>query len=118
MAASLVGCGTTLVPNPGTPVQVRVPPEIAGPGNPGLSTVHAFLVQAVPGNTGRTYVGTAGLNKSTLAHVLAVLPIPTANLIPTFSTSVTAAANALSLSDLWIDADIGGEGVLVSAVVA
>jgi hypothetical protein len=39
-------------------------------------------------------------------------------LIPTFSISLTAAANALRLSDLWIDAEINGEGVLISAVVA
>jgi hypothetical protein len=76
------------------------------------------VVSALSGNTGKIYIGTAGLNKTTLANTLVVLAIPTVNLIPTFSCSLTAAANALSLSDLFIDADVGGEGVLISAVVA
>lgn len=120
MAASLIGCGKTLVPAPGTPVQVTVPAGVAGPlGAQGLSTVHAFMVQALSTNTGKVYVGSiAGMVKATLAGVLVVLPIPTVNLIPTFSVSVTAAANALSLLDLWIDADIASEGVLISVVVA
>lgn len=118
MAAALVGCGRTLVGTPGIPVQVSVPPGVAGPGNPGLSTVHAFIVSALPSNTGKVYVGTLGLDKNTYAGLLVVLAVPTVNLIPTFSVSLTAAANALSLSDLYIDADVGGEGVLISAVVA
>ena len=118
MAASLIGCGRTLVTVSGTPQQVAVPAAIAGPGSPGLSTVHAFVVSALSTNTGKVYIGTVGLNKTTLANTLVVLAIPTVNLIPTFSCSLTAAANALSLSDLYIDADNANDGVLISAVVA
>ncbi len=118
MAALMVGLGKTVVPNSGTPVQVQIPAAIAGPGNPGLSTVHAFVVEVLSNNTGKVYIGVQGLSKTTLVGCLVVLPIPTANLLPTFSVSMTAAANALSLSDLWIDADNAGEGVMISAILA
>lgn len=118
MAASLISGGKITVPAAGTPVNVPVPPSVAGPGSPGLTTVHAFVVQALAANTGKVYIGIAGLNKSTLANVLIVLPVPTANLLPAFSVSITAAANALSLSDLWIDVDNNGDGVLLSGIVA
>ena len=112
MAALLKGLGPTVVPAPGTPVQVVVPSVINPP------SCHACIIEALSTNTGKTYVGTAGMNKATLADVLVVLPIPTANLIPTFSISIVTGANALHLPGLWIDADIVGEGVLISAVVA
>lgn len=118
MAAALVGCGKTLVGVAGIPVQVNVPSVVAGPGHPGLTSVHAIMIEALAGNAGRVYIGVLGLDKSSLANCLVVLPIPTANMLPTFSISLTTAANALSLSDLWIDADTPGDGVLVSAVVA
>jgi len=118
MAASMIGCGKTTIPTPGVPVQVVVPPAVAGPlGALGETTVHAILIEVLAGNLGKVYIGTAGLNRGTLANVLVMLPIPTANLLPTFSISVTAAANALSLSDLWIDADNANDGVLLSVVV-
>lgn len=118
MAALLFSAGKVAVVAAGTPVQVPVPSTVAGPGAPGLSTVHAFLISALAGNAGKVYIGLAGMNKSTLVGVLVVLPVPTTNLIPTFAVSLTQAANALSLSDLWIDADTNGDGVLVSGVVA
>ncbi len=120
MAASFFATGKVVVGTAGTPVQIGpLPTVVAGPlGAQGLSTVHAFVIQALSGNTGKIYIGLAGLNKSTLVGVLVVLPVPTANLIPTFSASLTAAANALSLTDLWFDADNGGEGVTISGVVA
>ena len=93
------------------PVRVTAPDAVRPP------TVHAVLIEALPGNTGKIYVGLAGLAKATLANCLVVLPIPTANVIPTFSITVTEAANAIALQDLWIDADNAGEGVLISAIV-
>jgi hypothetical protein len=119
MAASLFATGKIAVASAGTPVNVPVPSfGWAGPAQPVLSTVHAFIIQALSTNAGKIYVGVAGLNKTTLAGVLVVLPVPTVNLIPTFSVSVTEGANALSLSDLWIDADNSGEGVTISGVIA
>jgi hypothetical protein len=118
MAAVMFATGKITVPAAGTPVPIPTT-AIAGPqGAAGFKSVHAFIIQALSTNTGKIYVGLAGLNKSTLVGVLCVLPIPTANLIPTFSVSLTAAANALALDDLLIDADVNGEGVTVSGVVA
>lgn len=117
MAAQITGLGKTTVPAAGTPVPVAIPSSVAGPATPGENSVHAILIQALAGNSGKVYVGGPGLNKSTLANCFVVLPVPTSNLIPTFSISVTAAANALSLQDLYIDVDVNGEGVLVSVVV-
>jgi hypothetical protein len=119
MAAALFATGKVLVPVAGTPVRAPVPLVVSGPLlDAGLTTVHAFIIQALSTNTGKIYIGLSTLNKATLAGILIVLPVPTANLIPTFSASLTAGANALSLTDLWIDADNSGEGVTISGVVA
>lgn len=117
MAASMIGCGKTTVPTPGTPVPVAYPSDVAGPANPGETTVHAILLQALSTNTGKVYIGTTGMLKTPLTKCLVVLPVPTANLLPTFSIAVTAAANALGLSDLVIDADQANDGVLLSVVI-
>ena len=111
MAAILKSLGKTVVPVAGVPVAVAVPAIINPP------TVHAFLVEVLAGNTGNVYVGTSDLVKSTLVGVLVVLPVPTANQLATFSVSITSAGNALALTDLYIDADVNGDGVLISAIV-
>jgi hypothetical protein len=120
MAASLFATGKVTVTTSGTPVQIpTLPAVVTGPLGPqGLTTVHAFIIQALSGNAGKIYIGLSGMSKSSLVGVLVVLPVPTANLIPTFSVSLTEAANALSLTDLWFDADNSGEGVTISGVVA
>ena len=119
MAASFFTTGQIVVVNAGVPVQFPVPLTVSGPMGPqGLSTVHAILIEVLETNLGKVYIGLAGMNKISRVGVLLTLPIPTANLIPTFSISLTAAANALSLSDLWLDADNSGEGVTVGGVVA
>ena len=119
MAASLFSMGKVATVVAGTPVNVPSPSfSWMGPAQPVLTTVHAFMVQALSGNAGKIYVGVAGMNKSTLAGVLVVLPVPTVNLIPTWSVSLTEGPNALSLTDLWIDSDNSGEGVTVSGVIA
>lgn len=118
MAASLIGGGKTVVPVAGTPVPLAIPAGVAGPGSPGLSTMHALILSALSTNTGKVYIGVLGMNKTTLAGCIVVLPVPTVNLIPAFSISLTHGANALSLSDIFIDADVSGEGVLLGGVVA
>ena len=112
MAATFYGLGKLTVPVPGTPVALTLPASL----NP--TSVHAFLVEALPTNTGKVYVGLDGLDTVTLVNVLVVLPVPTANLLPTFSVSLTQAANALNLMQLRFDADVALDGVLVSALVA
>lgn len=112
MACQLVSLGRTLVMVAGTPQRVVAPVSL----NP--ATVHAVVIQVLPSNTGKVYVGVSGLNKTTLAGVLSVLAVPTANMLPAFSISITHAANAIPVTDLYIDVDTGGEGVLISALVA
>lgn len=76
--------------------------------------IHGIMVQQITGNTGKIYIGRQGMNISTLAGVYAVLPTPTAGFLPTFSAAVTIAPNALGSVEFWIDADINGEGALVT----
>jgi hypothetical protein len=112
MAAQFVAFGPILVPVAGQPYQVPVPAEMNPP------SCHAVIIEALPGNTGKIYIGLQGLNRASLAQVLAILPLPTANLLPTFSIALTVAGNAINVGAFWIDADISGEGVLLSALVA
>lgn len=105
--------GKVTVTTPGTPValtinQTRPVARLA---------VHALLVQALSTNIGKLYLGTAALNKSTLAGVYAVLAIPTVNLIPTFSAALTLAPAGIQIQDMYLDADTAGEGVLVTVLV-
>jgi hypothetical protein len=112
MAAQFVAFGKILVPAAGQPVQIQAPPAMNPP------SCHALIIEALPGNTGKIYVGLAGLTRATLQQVLIILPIPTVNLLPTFSIALTVAGNAINVGSLWVDADVAGEGVLVSALVA
>jgi hypothetical protein len=112
MAAQFYALGPLVVAAAGTPKQVVAPTAMNPP------SCHAVIIEALPGNTGKVYIGLAGLNKGTLQQVLVVLPIPTANLIPTFSIALTVAGNAVNLGNLFVDADVNGEGVLISALVA
>jgi hypothetical protein len=117
--AALFTLGKIVVPTAGVPVQI--PPPVlpgAGPTRPALDAAHAITIQALPGNTGKVYIGLAGLNASTLVGVLTILPIPTANSLPAYSLSLAEAANGLGLTTLWFDVDNGGDGVLVSGIVA
>lgn len=111
MAVQLAPLGRTLVGTPGTPVAVSVPATLQPPA------AHACVFQALPTNSGKVYIGTQGMNKTTLVGVLVVLAIPSDNQIPAFSLAVTHAANAIPLADLRVDADVAGEGVLISALV-
>lgn len=107
--------GAIVVPVPGTPVQVTAP-SVGGGTNGNPFAIHGVMFQALPTNTGKVYIGVADMNKSTYANVAAVLPIPTTNFLPTFSTSITIAPMALTLLEFWIDADVADEGVLVTGV--
>lgn len=101
--------GKTLVTVAGTPVQLATS---------GYQPIHAFLIEVLPTNTGRIYVGLAGMNKTTFVGVLAILAVPTANLLPTFSAAITIAPNGLHMEDLWIDAEVNGEGIIFSGIEA
>jgi len=106
--------GPITVPVPGSPVSISA--ALPDPKTRTLK-VYAALFQALPANTGKIYIGKSTLNKTTLAGVAAVLSIPTANLIPSFGMSLTIAPAGVDLTDLYLDADIANEGVLLTTLV-
>lgn len=100
---------------PGTNVQVTAPSTGSGVGgNP--FAVHGIMFQALPTNTGKVYVGTVGMVAATYVNVAAILPVPTTNFLPAFSTSLTIAPNSLTITQFVIDADNAEDGVLVTAL--
>lgn len=104
-----------ITPTPGTPVQVSsLVPQSPFPNEP----VHGVMVQALKANVGVAYVGTSAMNRAASTGLFAQLAIPTTNTIPSFTAALTIAPNAINLSDLWIDVDQGGDGVIVSVLIA
>jgi len=99
---------------PGTPI--RLTSTQANPAE--KFSCHGVLVQAMPFNTGRVYIGRATMNKTLLTEMFAVLAIPTDHTIPSFTAALTLSPNAVNLSDLYLDADIALEGALVSVLIA
>lgn len=79
---------------------------------------HGVLVQALPANTGKVYIGRSTMNRATMTDIIATLAIPTDHTIPSFTAALTLSPNAVNLADLYVDADVGGEGVIVSVLVA
>lgn len=78
---------------------------------------HGVLIQALKGNTGVVYIGNSGMSKGNQTGLLGMLAIPTSNTIPSWSAALTLAPAAIQLRDLYIDADVSGEGVIVSILV-
>jgi len=104
------------------PVTVAVPgtPQSLVASLPALTRnlkAYAILIQALSFNGGQVYVGTTGLDRSTLAKVIAVLPVPTASFIPSLGISLTIAPAGVDVGSLYIDANIAGDGVLVTLLV-
>lgn len=106
--------GLIAVPSPGTPVQICTDNTLE---------VSLIMVRTVPGFTGRTYVGLAGMNKSsaTMPGVIRIFSEPPASgpqdgeVIPPASGGHS---NVIRASDYWIDADVAGEGLIVTCYVA
>jgi len=102
-----------VVPTPGTPVRVT-----SIEANPAASQgCHGVLIQALKGNTGAVYVGSSTMVKGTEADCFVCLGIPTVNFIPSFSAALTLSPGGIQLRDLYIDADVANEGVIVSILV-
>lgn len=106
--------GKVTVASAGTPV--RATANQTTPAN--RFPAHSYLVEAVVGNTGKVYIGAAGMDKSTLVGVFVVLPPPTANVLPSFSATVSYSPNHFNMADVWIDVDTNNEGALVSCITA
>ena len=98
--------GRVNVTTPGTPVPLTTNTSLAAT---------KLLFQVIPGLTGKTYVGANTLTKASLAGVARILwPNATGGFSETFSIESQDGNNAIRLSEYCIDADIAGEGLLVS----
>jgi hypothetical protein len=110
--------GKITVPTPGTPVQVTINlPDEGNPAIPPYTRCHGILVQALPTNGGNVYVGTSAMDAVALSGVFAILGVPTANFLPTFSAALTITPNGLMASDFYLDADVNDEGAIVTILV-
>jgi hypothetical protein len=80
---------------------------------------HALLFEQGPGNTGRIYVFDRQTgDQTTLEGCLAILAVPTVNMLPSVSATITYAPAGLDASTYWVGASVDGEGVLISAIRA
>lgn len=109
MIASL---GKIVVAVAGTPVILTQNATAQSP-----KRCHSFLCEVLPTNIGKIYIGTKGMNKTTLVGVCAILPVPTANLLPSFSATLSYAPAAFEIASIYVDADNSGEGIVASIIV-
>ncbi len=103
----IINClGRVNVPVPGTPVPLTTNHAI---------TASKLFVQAVPGLTGKTYLGSATLTKATLAGVARVVsPNSTGGFSENFFLESQDGTNSIRLAQYSIDADVAGEGLLIT----
>ena len=98
--------GRVNVATPGTPVPLSTDPA---------ATASKLFFQAIPGLTGKTYVGATSMKKTTLAAVARVLaPNPAGGYSETFYIESQDGENSIHLKDYAIDADVAGEGLLIT----
>ena len=98
--------GRVNVSAPGTPVPLTANPTL---------TASKLFVQAIPGLTGKTYLGGPGMTKATLAGVTRVLsPNSTGGFSENFFLESQDGANSIRLAEYAVDADVAGEGLLVT----
>ena len=106
--------GLVRVTTPGTPVQITTDASLQ---------VMQMVVRTVPGFTGKTYLGRSGMDKSSAnkTGVIRILSEPPA-FGPQDGEVLPAATgghgNWIRVADYWVDADVAGEGVMVTCFVA
>jgi|WetSurMetagenome_2_1015567.scaffolds.fasta_scaffold02468_2 hypothetical protein len=107
--------GKVTVTTSGTPVRATLN-ETTPSDRVGCQSI---LFEQIPGNTGRIYIcDRQNANIITLVGVVAILAKPTSSAFPSAGCGVPSAPAALNAADFYIDAEISGEGVLVSVVKA
>ena len=98
--------GRVNVPVPGTPVPLTTNPAI---------TASKVFVQVIPGLTGKTYLGAPTMTKATLAGVTRILgPNSASGFSENFFLESQDGTNSIRLKDYAVDADVAGEGLLVT----
>lgn len=108
--------GKITVPVAGTPIQVSAQTLVRAALNQ-FQTVHAVQFVAIPSNTGKVYLGNAGLTKATHVGVGMVLVAPSSSFVPSWGITQETSPNGVDLSAIYLDVDTGGEGVLVTVQV-
>jgi hypothetical protein len=98
--------GRVNVPTPGTPVPLSTDPT---------AIASRLFFQVIPGLTGKTYVGVPTMAKATLAGVARVLwPNSSGGFSETFEVKAEDGENSIRVMDYVVDADVAGEGLLVT----
>jgi hypothetical protein len=98
--------GRINVPTPGTPVPLSTNETV---------TVAKLFFQVIPGLTGKTYVGAPTMTKTTLAGTARILwPNSTGGFSETFYIETQDGEDSIHLADYAVDADVAGEGLLVT----
>ena len=98
--------GRVNVSTPGTPVPLSTDPK---------QRASKLFFQVIPGLTGKTYIGKPGMNKATLAGVSRILwPNASGGFSDQFFLETQDGADSIPLSEYSIDADVAGEGLLVT----
>lgn len=112
----LQALGPLTVPTPGTKVAVAslIPAE-QWTAAYGPFKGHGILFQALADNTDA--VALYQRKRDGTDVLIAVLAVPTANFIPSFSAALTNAPNSIVFSDLYLDAGMANEGALVTILV-
>jgi hypothetical protein len=107
-----------------TPGQLRrltvlVPPTLPGAkaGDTLNYKVHGFMLQVLPTNVGKVYIGDSTMVRATGVGVEVWLPAPTATLAPSYSGALTIAPAGIELGDMYLDADTAEDGILVTILV-
>ncbi len=74
-----------------------------------------MLFQAVPGLTGKAYIGVPGMHTATMSGVVRVISPNTSNGVEESWEIVSAdGRDTISLAQLALDMQVSGEGLLVS----
>ena len=103
---TVTSLGRLNVATPGTLVPLSTDPT---------ARASKIFFQAVPGLTGKGYIGTNGLVRATGAKVIRVLaPNPTGGISDFFFLESQQDSDVLNLSNYYIDMDVAGEGLLIS----
>ena len=103
---TLTSLGRINQPTPGTPIALSAD---------STKSVAKLFFQVPPGLTGKTYIGMAGMSKTTLAGVLRVLsPAQVSTFYDQFFLETSNGDDQIYLTQYFVDSDVAGEGLMVS----
>ena len=71
-------------------------------------------MQTLVANTGKIWVGSAGMVKASGVGVYGFIPIPTANAQAGLSVEIALAPAGFNLAEIYLDSDVNGEAAIVS----